>query len=123
MTNEELQAIKARAEAATPGPWSKAWMWDYRVTGDGVFALGEGPTTYGATLAHAAPQAERDAAFIAAARADVPALVAEVERLRAIVDAAPEYAAYVYMALATFDTPMSLEEFYVNMEVDLDGAE
>ena len=46
---------------------------------------------------------------------------AEVERLRAIVDAAPEYAAYVHMALATFDTPMSFEEWYADGETD--GAE
>lgn len=70
MTHKELTEIRARAEAATPGPWiykngevenadggGGAWIFhdgDYPGTGD----------------------------FIAHARNDVPALVDEVERLR-----------------------------------------
>lgn len=88
----DLDAIKARAEAATTGPWTfengeysgKNWMigslfcgaddvgdgWTVHITTDHVHAS----QLYGGG-------ASADAAFIAAARTDVPALVAEVERL------------------------------------------
>lgn len=75
MTEEQLAAIKARAEAATPGPWQ-------RVTPYGIgVESGNGPVPL--KVAWAAQ--ENDAAFISAAREDVPALLAEVERLRAAV--------------------------------------
>lgn len=78
MTPAELDAIEARASAATPGPW--------------VFAL---PTQGGFVVwvqaTHLGPcrmmvdvtcvENENDAAFIAACRTDVPALVTEVRRL------------------------------------------
>lgn len=59
--NLDLDAIRARAEAATEGPW---FAWDRAVGWNIVITRPE------------------DAAFIAAARTDVPALLAEVERLR-----------------------------------------
>jgi hypothetical protein len=80
MTPEELAAIKARAAAATPGPWR---FTDYEgepyIAGPGV------PTDnyvcdFGWHYNGDVPP--ENPAFIAAARADVPALVAEVERLR-----------------------------------------
>lgn len=54
MTDEELKAIEARANAATPGPWMKGVTYDHG----------------------------RNAEFIAASRTDVPALAAEVRRLK-----------------------------------------
>lgn len=60
MTPEELSAIESRANAATPGPWR----------------LGRGSGNDWATF-------EADYAFIAEARADVVALIAEVRRLQA----------------------------------------
>jgi hypothetical protein len=73
MTDDELKAIEARANAATPGPWHLA------ITGDddpdranieaGAIDVCDNPTN-------------DDATFIAHARTDVPALVAEVRRLR-----------------------------------------
>ncbi len=75
-----LEPIRARAEAATPGPWM-AWreyhgpVTAWRIcTHDGnreVVAGDEGAIESG-----------DDAEFIAHARSDVPALVGEVERLR-----------------------------------------
>lgn len=56
MTREQLDAIRARVEAATPGPW----------------------------------QVIATAGFIASAREDVSALLAEVERLRAELDTVGE---------------------------------
>lgn len=73
LTEGQLAKIKARAEAATPGPWQRCTSY-----GIGVES-GNGPVPL--KVAWAAQ--ENDAAFISAARADVPALLEEVERLRA----------------------------------------
>lgn len=69
MTEDDLRTIEARANAATPGPW---FGQSTGVYGDGFHLVGRAPDT-----------AATDLEFIAAARADVPALVAEVRRLRA----------------------------------------
>lgn len=67
----DLDAIEARANAATEGPWTAypdGFVWTKQpILGD--------PVSGSVELA--------DAQFIAAARQDVPALVAEVRRLRA----------------------------------------
>lgn len=85
-TPEQRQEWRALADGATEGPWEAARDRDNWIVGDlwnglngmvGGFAAGGGP------------QAEADAAFIAAAREAVPRLLdaldaaeAEVERLR-----------------------------------------
>lgn len=80
----ELQEMESRAAAACPGPWKS---WDegrdfdggsnFIQTGNGA-ERGEDIERSGATVA------EQD--FIAAARQDVPHLVAEVRRLRALLN-------------------------------------
>ena len=76
LTEEQLAAIKARAEAATPGAWGiehverRIWAGSERV----CFLFGQDRR-----------QNENNGVFIAHARKDVPALLAEVERLRAAV--------------------------------------
>jgi hypothetical protein len=81
----DLDDIKARAEAATPGPWfpdegkakvynhagEVAWCRDVVSRGHGAYAIGG--------------QNSANARFTAHAREDVPALIAEVERLRGIL--------------------------------------
>jgi hypothetical protein len=90
ITEEELAAIKQRAERATPGPWFVAEELAGRadITTD---PSGQWP---GFRSPHVCvtdgPEGDRacrvnDAEFIAAAREDVPALVAEIERLRALL--------------------------------------
>jgi len=69
----DLEAIKARCEAATPGPWE--------IKDRGHFAYMSGPRHVGV----GGRWLPADAAFISHAREDVPALIAEVERLRAEV--------------------------------------
>jgi hypothetical protein len=119
LSDEELAAINARAEAATPGPWQ--WVdpeTDEPCLPDSPCATGdhggyayrlslrtveEFPTSWVGPLprfiintAEEFYEVEQDdgtwrhpdAAFIAAARTDVPALLAEVERLRAELDTA-----------------------------------
>src|SRR4051794_7420489 len=96
MTLDELNVIAARADAATAGPWEVEWdgdsdengtfetHWPWRIRtangnksgnlhDDGVVNLAEEETT------------PEDADFIAAARTDVPALVAENRLLRVLL--------------------------------------
>lgn len=72
LTQTELEAIKERVEAATEGPWEalKACFGSvgHEVHGDEYVIAG---TFY-----------EQNAEFIAAARQDVPKLLADIERLQ-----------------------------------------
>src|SRR5690606_21978359 len=72
MTPEQLAAIRARAEAATPGPWHDDQ--------DGMVYSTCQPGC--AVVINDIDLAVEDAEFIAHAREDIPALVAEVERLQ-----------------------------------------
>ena len=84
VTPEELAEIRARAEAATPGPWTVdegPALADPLLEGEGDwYRQIEGWTNTGWEWLCLSPE---DAAFIAHAREDIPALVAEVERLQA----------------------------------------
>ncbi len=75
MTEEELSAIEARVEKATPGPWEGrdgcVVAPEYIVT-EGVFEVVD---SFRSGFEH-------NAAFIAASRQDVPALCAELRRVR-----------------------------------------
>ena len=86
MTSDELQAIKARCDAATPGPWNAVPRATEGYVDGFLGAEIEGP-----------PDAQRgqfarmeDAEFIAHAREDIPALVAEIEQLRAEIERVEE---------------------------------
>mgnify|MGYP003623371905 CR=1 FL=1 len=77
LTNERLQEMRARCEAATPGPWGIGWLGDERddftlsvLTTDRIF------------VANVDDSKPSDAQFIAHAREDVSALLDEVTRLR-----------------------------------------
>lgn len=90
MTQQELDALKTLADVATPGPWLPC-----TATLEGVLweAWGCTPTVTARTELQADMAAQADAAFIAAARAAVPALIAEVERLQVAWSA--EHDAYI----------------------------
>lgn len=79
MTDEELNEIDARANAATPGKWRE----EYAYNNGGM------PTCDfyipGHTKEAHVEMLATDAVFIVASRDDVPALVAEVRRLKALV--------------------------------------
>jgi hypothetical protein len=78
----DLAAIRARANAATPAPWRAGSRETWHVFG----AIGD-PSLMAPVLGRVVCRInqhfphEADAAFIAAARTDVPALVARVEAL------------------------------------------
>lgn len=81
MTPSRLAEIKALADAATPGPWR--WFPNPHPNDETIetrIAFGD-PWTYSLWSGIR----ERDAAFIAASRTAVPELVAEVERLTALL--------------------------------------
>ncbi|MBW1779284.1 MAG: hypothetical protein JRL30_00955 [Deltaproteobacteria bacterium] len=92
MSDDDLKAIKERCDAATAGPWHGdcGIVW----TGNPIM-----PTTIVGRLnpfkwaacamrwmAHH-KQCEADLDFIAQSRQDVPALIAEVKRLKALITA------------------------------------
>ena len=97
MNEINLQAIEARAKSAQAGPWLVCAAED---AADGLpvafFGRGAGPKDV-AVRSDGPPSgtADDDVAFVAHAREDVPALVAEVRRLREAVAAEREACAKV----------------------------
>jgi hypothetical protein len=84
LPSEELDAIAERCSTATPGPWRAFVEGRDHVSGDSFIMTGEGksrgPDMY-VTL-DGVPASPADLDFIAAAREDIPRLIAEVRRLR-----------------------------------------
>lgn len=89
MTEDELKAIEARANAARPGPWKKLAA----ETDTWLFVDGPVGNITSREYWHCEKekqptraQDESDFDFIAHAREDIPALIAEVRRLRGIIN-------------------------------------
>ena len=86
MSNESLDAIKARAEAATDGPWL---VDPHADSENGAGICNESDAVIGGGMEGNYPCSpvgvyeEADAQFIAHARSDVPALVAAVQAVLA----------------------------------------
>jgi hypothetical protein len=80
LTSDEIEAIERRCHAASPGPWVSYVEGRDHTSGSSFIRTGaddartEDIELYGATVA--------DQDFIAAARQDVPRLIAEIRRLR-----------------------------------------
>jgi len=94
MTPAQLAAIRARAEAATPAPWkAQPYVGDpgrakeYGITGPMEVDCCPTIVTGDGFLF-----TEKDAKFVARARTDIPARIAEVERLQVLEQRAAEYA-------------------------------
>ncbi|WP_372352665.1 hypothetical protein [Streptomyces sp. KL116D] len=98
----DLDAIEARATAATPGPWcTDSWeIYKGAEYEAGAEWLGE------TCRAGEMDDSRADAEFVAHARTDVPALIAEVRRLRAADDRASSAYAY-FESLRSSPTPTS----------------
>mgnify|MGYP000119516085 CR=1 FL=1 len=105
LTEDELRAIEARAEAATPGPWkatrslpaegADVW-WLTAGQGNGEVELG---SLQGGYPHERFERRSANAAFIAAARADVPALAAALREAQARALAAEKAAGEMRAAL------------------------
>ena len=79
----DLDAIEARATAATPGPWcTDSWEIYQGTKYEPGLSAWIGETCRGTSSLE---QDRADAAFVAAARTDVPAMAAEIRQLRARV--------------------------------------
>lgn len=90
MPDLDLDSIRARVEATTPGPWEAADEIDGVYAGHPtVVRAPNGPewakriVTVGQTRRHDQQRAEANVAFIAAAREDIPALLSLVDVLDA----------------------------------------
>ena len=79
MNSQCIAEIKVREQAATPGPWrysdAACEIWNE-----------EGDTVVGGVDSEEVSISDTDTAFIAHARTDIPALLAEVERLNVIAE-------------------------------------
>lgn len=88
MTNEELDAIRERASRASTGPWTieageyTGANWLIASMGGSIDGLFYTVTTDNVHASELKGDARTDAEFVAHARTDIPALLAEVERLR-----------------------------------------
>jgi hypothetical protein len=78
---QQLNTWKQLASAATPGPWQ------VDSTAQGPAVIVDADEYVCTTWEDSEFDQEADAAFIAAAREAVPALIAEVERLTALLQA------------------------------------
>lgn len=112
MTDLDLDAIKARTEEATRGPWRVGVKWEDPAEFETFYLPVNSPATdpenphqpdrvaliryHAGGFQYPHHDAKADAEFIAHARTDVPALIAEVERLGAGVTAALEWVATEY---------------------------
>lgn len=97
MTASEIRAIRERAEKASPAPWRRELV---PTTIGSCHKIGPFPSNMRDRLTHlclyvdgsprtaVAEELAANADFIAHAREDVPALLAEVERLRKALEAA-----------------------------------
>ena len=83
LTDEELDAMTARVEATTPGPWTASFEGRDHDSGDSLILTGTQDIYITADdYAGGGGHYCADLDFIANARQDVPRLIAEVRRLQ-----------------------------------------
>lgn len=109
----DREAIRARVEKATPGPWrSEPTSNDYAILfpdGSGVALVWDWSENGEKT-----PEAVANADFIAHARTDIPALLAEVDRLREALKPFARYAA---------NMDRRADDEITSVEIELSAAE
>jgi len=81
MTDDELNRIEARANAASKGPWNIKTNRHRETTGE-AWGWIAGPREHW-TWSNKYNHSKADADFIAHSREDIPALIAEVRQLKA----------------------------------------
>ncbi|GIH17079.1 hypothetical protein [Rugosimonospora africana] len=94
MTDDELDEIERRAMLATPGPWEARLETRWGTGGASCIDLNPGGDEDAELyfiydpIPRVSPNADLDADldFVAHARTDVPHLVAEIRRLRSLVE-------------------------------------
>lgn len=96
----DIEAIDARANAATPGPWKPLRS---HISGAMTVIGNDDRGCVAIGLNHGVEHHIADGIFIAHARADVPALVAEVRRLKAALSDVAQAMANAEMILRSPD--------------------
>lgn len=91
LTTQELEAIRKRAEQATEGPW------ELTNTGIGVTGMPRKEVLW-ATISEDIYGNKADVEFVLSARTDIPKLLAEVDRLNAVLDEEISEKEHVIMA-------------------------
>ena len=123
LTDAYLDAIEQRANAATEGPWfqdsdNPGLVWgEQRSDGDGYWSL------FASETGHDADAEPQDAEFIAHARGDVPALLSEVLRLRAMEQRVREHARHLARPFADGVPDWEGEQIASELLAALDGGE
>jgi len=84
LSEKELAEIRARYEAATPGPWRYMAEGRDHMSGDSFIRTGSPEDRHDDLFLTAGnqPASDADYEFIANARQDIPRLLTEIERLR-----------------------------------------
>jgi len=87
LSDTDLEEIRSRLDSATRGPWRSMVEGRDHTSGDNFILTGEadgrGDDFY--LIRGSAPASPEDQDFVASARQDTPRLLAEVERLQAVV--------------------------------------
>ena len=83
MTDEELNVIEQRCSRARPGPWVSFVEGRDHLSGSNFIMVGEGELRSDDIELIGATVSDQD--FIAHARKDVPRLIEEIRKLRALV--------------------------------------
>lgn len=87
-----LEEIEAMAAAASTAPWAADLVWSDHGNVDVGYPEGDDrELTEHLYISVAGPNRDANAVFIAHARQDVPDLVAEVRRLRELLDSATNH--------------------------------
>lgn len=83
MTDQELEEIRLRCDAATSGPWVSYVEGRDHSSGSNFIMTGEGDSRGEDIELAGASVADQD--FIAHARQDIPTLLSEIERLKKLI--------------------------------------
>lgn len=83
ITDQELQAIQQRYERASPGPWRSMIEGRDHTSGSSFIMTGRSESRGSDIELSGATTEDQD--FIAHARQDIPRLLAEIRRLRALL--------------------------------------
>lgn len=85
ISEAELDAMSDRANAATPGPWESSIEGRDHSSGDSFILTSDPDGTRSERDLYLTGGTDADQDFIAAARTDVPRLIGEVRRLKALI--------------------------------------
>lgn len=100
MDAKQLAEIKAREQAATPGPWGYECFGRYEDHDECILKTGTDECEI---------SAKEDAEFIAYARTDITALVAEVERLNVLAEQRYQLYDGALTTIATLEKALELK--------------